>query len=98
MTPRRAAVLAMNLPAGAQTWVAAGSDAAWSSEAHLTAAVFDAVNVGNWQRTGDKNAKKPQPAPRPSDARRSAATADRNEIRARAFQERQKRLQQPQEV
>jgi hypothetical protein len=67
-------------------------------EAHLTASLFDAVNIGNWQRAGDAKAKKPTPAPRPSDARRGAEVLDRNEIRARAFLERQKRLQTPQEV
>lgn len=90
-------MLAFQLPPGAQTWASAGLDAAWSAEAHLTASLFDAVNVGNWQRTGDKHAKRPTPVPRPSDARESAEKADRHQIRAQAFRERQKRRQQNEE-
>lgn len=32
---------------------------------HLLALIADAVNVGNWQRQGKKNATKPKPIPRP---------------------------------
>ena len=89
MTPRKAAVLAAQLPAGAQTWQSVGNDAAWTAEAHLAATVFDAVQVGNWQRAGDSKSKPPTPLRRPSQAREDAHKVDRMAERARAFKERQ---------
>jgi len=93
MTPRRAAVLAMQLPAGAQTWLSCGYDNAWTLMEHLTAAVVDAINAGNWQRTGDPKAKKPEPVKRPSDLRKQDVAAGRNDTRAQAFLDRQRRRQ-----
>jgi hypothetical protein len=77
--------------------MSAGFDNAWTVGDHLTASVFDAINVGNWQRGGDPKARRPKAVPRPSDARRSEQTADHNDVRARAFLDRQKRLQQTEE-
>lgn len=37
----------------------------WSIEGQLLAEVFDALAIGNWQRTGNKNARKPKRLPRP---------------------------------
>lgn len=94
MTPRKAAVLAMNLPAGAQTWISCGFDNAWTLGEHLTASLIDATQIGNWQRAGDSKAKRPTPVKRPSAARQDVEKAERNDVRARAFLERQKRVQQ----
>lgn len=77
----------MNLPAGSQVWVALGVDLAWTSEAHLTAAVVDALNGANWQR-GDGKGKKPDPIPRPTDLARKAASLKRNFERAEQFAKR----------
>jgi hypothetical protein len=93
LTPRRAAVLAMQLPSGAQTWVSCGFDNAWTLGEHLTAAVVDAVRAGNWQRAGDPKARRPEPVKRPADLRAHDATAARNDTKALAFLERQKRRQ-----
>ena len=90
-------MLAVQLPAGAQTWVAAGTDSAWTLGEHLTASVFDALNLANWQRSGDSKAKAPKPIPRPSDAREADVKADRLEARALAFKARQEARQATQQ-
>ncbi|MGZ4530727.1 MAG: hypothetical protein ACXVXP_00075 [Mycobacteriaceae bacterium] len=84
MTPRKASVLAANLPPGALVWMALGYDAGWSMEALLLAAAVDAINGGNWQRSGGKGPQ-PKPVPRPSDLMRQAQQADRMAERAAAF-------------
>ena len=93
ITPRKAAVLAMQLPAGAQTWVACGYDNAWTLTDHLTATLVDVLQIANWQRAGDSKTKRPTPVKRPHDIRGDNAKAERMDARARAFLERQKRLQ-----
>jgi len=90
MTPRKAGVLAAQLPPGAQTWVAVGSDAAWSVEAHHLAAVFDATQVGNWQRGSGKEGDLPTPMRRPSDLAEEVSKRDRVAARAQAALERQR--------
>lgn len=37
----------------------------WDLHTMLLAAAVDALHAANWQRGGDKSAKKPQPIPRP---------------------------------
>lgn len=84
---RKATVLARNLPAGAGTWESCGYDSAWSAEAHLTASVFDALQIANWQRA-DK-APRPQPLTRPGDAHRASVKGAAIEAKAKAFAARQ---------
>ena len=60
---------------------------------HLTAAVVDAIRAGNWQRSNDSKAKKPEPVKRPADLRDADVAAARNDTRAQAFLERQRRRQ-----
>ena len=98
MTPRRAAVLATQLPAGAQTWVACGYDNAWTLTDHLTATLVDVLQIANWQRAGDSKAKRPTPVKRPHDIRGDDAKAERMDAKARAFLERQKRHEEGQKV
>ena len=95
MTPRRAAVLAMNLPAGAETWVAANSDKAWTTGDYLAALSIDYLAAANWQRSGDAKAAKPKPLPRPRDTRESTAKVSGFAAKARAF--RARRLKQSDE-
>lgn len=83
----------MQLPAGAQTWLSCGYDNAWTLMEYLTATLVDVTNAGNWQRGGDPKAKKPELVKRPADLRKGAATAGRNDARAQAFLERQRRRQ-----
>lgn len=61
----RAARLAVWLPAGARVWNSAGLDKSWTAGEHMLADVFDAINMGNWQRGGGQVAK-PEPSVRPS--------------------------------
>lgn len=72
----RLARLLRHLPPESATWQAvAGPDAVWSTTDHLLALVVDVLQVANWQRAGDKRAKRPEPLPRPGmpgRARRSA--------------------------
>lgn len=82
MTPRKAAVLAMRLPAGAQVWIALGDDRAWTEGDHLTASVFDALQVANWQRSGAKKEDLPDRLRRPSDIKEQASKRDRLAARA----------------
>jgi hypothetical protein len=93
LSPRKAAVLAMQLPSGAQTWLSCGYDNAWTLMEYLTASLIDAVQAGNWQRAGDPKARKPEPVKRPADLRAHEVAATRNDARAQAFLERQRRRQ-----
>lgn len=53
----------------------------------MTASVFDALQIANWQRAD--NAQRPQPFPRPGDAHRDSVKAAAIEARAKAFASRQ---------
>jgi hypothetical protein len=84
MTPRKAGVLAANLPHGAVTWLAMGSDAGWSVEAQLMAQAVDALNGANWQRGGGKGSK-PPPVDRPAELLKRAERAEHHAARAARF-------------
>lgn len=43
----------------------------WGTTDQLLAVVIDLLNVGNWQRQGNKNAPKPKRFPRPWERTRS---------------------------
>lgn len=88
MTTRRACALAFNLPQGALTWQAVGSDNAWTDETHLLASMFDALNIANWQRSGDKNSAMPKPIVRPSGIAELDEKRTRMIDQARRFKER----------
>jgi len=57
--------LAANLSPRAGIWVAIDPDRAWSPDQLLLASIADVLAWANWQRAGDKRAKKPQPINRP---------------------------------
>lgn len=40
-------------------------DARWSLQAHLLALAVDALSAANWQRSGGKGSRRPEPIPRP---------------------------------
>lgn len=84
----------MHLPAGAQTWISCGYDNAWTLNEHLTASVFDAVQVSNWQRAGDSSTPRPKAIPRPSQVVEQGQKSDRMAERARAHMARQQALNQ----
>lgn len=89
MTPRKAGVLAMQLPAGAQTWISCGYDSAWTNAEHLAALQVDAIQVSNWQRAGGKKDSLPDPVLRPSQSAEKASKRDRMAERAQAAHARQ---------
>jgi len=89
MSPRKAAVLAVNLPAGARIWAALGSDLAWSTEAHMLANSLDLLAGANWQRGGGEGAK-PPPVPRPGDEQRTKGRNAAMAAQAAAFRDRQR--------
>jgi hypothetical protein len=91
MSPRKASVLAVGLPAGAVTWQLAGVDSAWTTTDHLLARAIDALEVANWMASedGSKNRNKPDPVMRPTELHEQAQRQDRILSKARAFRERQ---------
>jgi hypothetical protein len=90
MTPRKAGTLAMQLPAGAQTWKSCGYDSAWTEAEHLAALAVDVAQIANWQRGGGKKTDLPKPIRRPSEQARLDARAERELARAEAFAQRQR--------
>lgn len=88
MTPRKAAVLAINLPPGAGVWAAVGSDAAWTAETHLLASAIDVLAGANWQRGGGEG-RQPRPIPRPGDEFRKQGRTTKVASRAEQFRARQ---------
>jgi len=87
LSPRKAAVLAMQLPPGAQVWVSAGMDSAWTPGDHLAAHTVDVLQAANWQRSGGKG-DKPKPIQRPGDSSRVEMKKVRQQARAREFKAR----------
>lgn len=84
MTPRKAGVLAANLPHGSMTWLAMGLDAGWSVEAQLMASAVDVLQWANHQRAGGKGSK-PTPLDRPADLLKRAERAEHHAARAARF-------------
>ncbi|MGC0365002.1 hypothetical protein ABH922_002986 [Rhodococcus sp. 27YEA15] len=52
-------------PPGGAISRTADPDHHWDLHAHLLAAISDGIQAGNWQRGGDKKAKRPEQLPRP---------------------------------
>jgi hypothetical protein len=61
---RRLKVLVQHLPANSTTARALGVDS-WDLTDQLLAATVDLLALANWQRGGDKRAKRPTPIQRP---------------------------------
>jgi hypothetical protein len=68
-----------------------GDDVAWTVTEHLLAIVADAVQIGNWQRQGDKNKPRPRAIPRPG--QRSSTTVHRSALTPRQMDARLRDLQ-----
>ena len=65
---RRVNNLLARLPLGSELLIELhGEQARWSAAEHLLANLCDLLMQGNWQRGGDKHARKPAPLPRPGD-------------------------------
>lgn len=80
----------MNLPMGSATWIAAGTDAAWTAETHMVAHLIDATMLANYQRGGNKGAQ-PKPIARPAEAKAEQEKRERAFVRASKFAARQKK-------
>lgn len=92
LSPRRTAVLALNLPPGAAVWREYGGPLAWTQDNHLQAAEIYILQLANWQRTG-KSGNKPKPLTPPDGANKAVKARDRIEARAAAYLERQKQTE-----
>lgn len=90
LSPRKAMVLAINLPAGALTWQEMGSDNAWTVNDYLVAEAVDALHGANFQRAGGKG-EKPKPLPRPSDLKATKERRSEMLDKAARFKERHAR-------
>lgn len=44
-----------------------GEAAEWSVDTHLLALIGDILQIGNWQRAGDRHGTKPKPIRRPGE-------------------------------
>lgn len=88
LSPRKAQVLAINLPPGSLTWQHMGVDNAWTVTDHLLAQAVDALNGANWQRDGSSG-KAPDPIPRPADLKELQDKRSAILDRATRFKQRQ---------
>ncbi len=78
MTWRELRVYIRGLPPTSRLRAALAGHPAWSQAEYLLADIFDALASANWQRAGDRTAKRPRRYPRPNpkaDPRREAAAA-----------------------
>jgi len=75
LTLRRAWVLIENLPSDARLVREAFPSAEWSTEAHLTAALLDAVENQTWVLMAVNSDPKKKPPPRPKPLPRPGAAA-----------------------
>lgn len=50
------------------SYLAAVLGAPWAATEYMLANVVDLLNAGNWQRGGDRSARRPKPMPRPGDS------------------------------
>jgi hypothetical protein len=90
---RRLDVLLRHLPIeSSYVRATGGDDVAWTISEHLLAIAADALQIGNWQRQGDKNKPRPKPIPRPghhaTGSRRTTLTPRQIYARLRDLQRR----------
>ena len=93
-TPRELADLVEHLPAGCALFRAMGGAAALSNEALMGRAVEHTLRDIAWQKAGAKG-KRPEPFPLPKPAGQEEAAAAVVSEKARRWQERQERRDQP---
>lgn len=88
LTLRKAANLAVALPAGSAVWLAEGGPMAWTTEAQIGAAVEYNTHVLYWLKTKDGAAGKKAPKPLEPPKSRSQQAAE--EAKARRALERRR--------
>jgi hypothetical protein len=87
---RRVWLLIEHLPPDSAYATASNPErAAWPLTDHLLAAIFDSLQLANWQRAGNNNAPKPPRVPRPGVRDEEAQRLSFTEVRAKEFLERQ---------
>jgi hypothetical protein len=79
------ATLVRQLPEGAAIFASLGSDAEWTTEAHLLANLYDA-----YLQSHSAEGKTPPKLPRPGDAARADASAAKLASEAQKWQDRQR--------
>lgn len=62
--------------------------ARWGATEYLLAGIGDVLALANWQRSGSKKIKRPEPMPRPGDDNARAVKADPDETRRRLLDQR----------
>lgn len=62
-------------------WAAISPDAALSHEAMLLRLMEHSIRIGNWQRGGDKNKKRPEMLPMPSEVLAELEAGSRDDAR-----------------
>lgn len=91
LTPRKAAILAVHLPAGSAVWQAAQSPLAWDRQAWFLHAIEYNTRLNVWAKTkdGQDGKNQPEPSPTPDELVRQQMRESRAEIMARRFKNRQ---------
>lgn len=92
LRPRKAAVLATQLPPEASIYRQGDDDRLWSLEVQFLASILDQLKYSNAVWTGQK--KPPQPIPRPGDAAREADRMAAVESKSKRWEERKRRRQE----
>lgn len=82
-------MLAGRLPAGAQVYVDAGVDAAWTVTDQLAALAVDAVQVQTWALKGSRGSP-PKPVSRPAEIAAERAKNDAAVARAKRYRMRRR--------
>lgn len=59
----------------------------WAATEYMLANVVDLLSAGNWQRGGDKNARRPKPMPRPGEKDDSTQVFGADPIASEDFEE-----------
>lgn len=78
---------AMLYTADPGSYLAAVLGAPWAATEYMLANVVDLLNAGNWQRGGNKSARKPKPMPRPGDSSGSTQVFGSDPVAPEDFEE-----------
>jgi hypothetical protein len=92
ISPRKAALLALKLPAGSAVWLEMGGPLAWTSQDYFAAAQLHAQQVTNWLKTedGQNGRNAPQIIEHPAYAKDRERETDKIVSQAEKFLARQK--------
>ena len=99
ISPRKAALLALKLPAGSAVWQEMGGPLAWTSQDYFAAAQLHAQQVANWMQTkdGEEGRNAPEMLQHPPYAKDRERETQKIVTQAEKFLARQKARAQQQE-